>query len=215
MLESLVIGSIAAGELYLAAKLPWWIGWFFAWCGVSTAVAALAYLLQRPSLLLKHRAAQVVLWPYVAFARAVAAAAQRGGLLERQEVVPGLWVGAWPRRGAPGFAQLDLTAEMPRRGEAARYRCIPMLDGAAPRPEAYREAVTQAVAWRREGLDVLVHCAYGHGRSVAVVVGVLLAEGIADDLPSAQAMVQRVRPRARMSPAQRSFLSRNLAQLRG
>lgn len=209
-----MIGAVAAGELWLAAQLPWYAAWFLAWCGLSTGVAALAYLLRRPGLLLKQRSAQVLLWPYVAFARAVATAAQRGGLVERQEVVPGLWVGGWPRRGAPGFAQLDLTAEMPRRGEAACYRCIPMLDGAAPRPEAYAAAVEQALAWRREGHPVLVHCAYGHGRSVAVVVGVLVAEGLANDLGEAQAIVRRVRPRARMSPAQRSFLSQNLGQLR-
>lgn len=214
MIEALVIGTIAAGELVLATIAPWWAGWFLAWCGLATAVAALAYALRRPGLLMKGRVGRYLLWPYLAFARAVATTAQRAGLVERQEIVPGLWVGGWPRRGAPGLAQLDLTAEMPRRGEADAYVCIPMLDGAAPRTDAYQQAVAQALAWRREGKAVLVHCAYGHGRSVAVVLGVLLAEGHANDLAEAHALVRKVRPAARMSPQQRAFLSRNLAQLR-
>lgn len=205
-MEALVIGFFAFAELWLATQLPWWAAWFFAWAGFSTGVVALAYGFQRPDWLLKDKPVRHILWPYLLFARGVARQVQRMGLVERQEIVPGLWVGGWPRSGAPGFAQLDLTAEMPRRGEAVAYRCVPMLDGAAPREPDWRIAVDQAVAWRKEGHTVLVHCAYGHGRSVAVVIGVLLAEGIVQTPDEAQAIVQKVRPRARMSPAQRGFL---------
>lgn len=207
-MEALVLGTVALGELWLASIIPWWAAWFFVWAGLSTGFVALAYGLQRPTFIRKETGARYLLWPYLAFARSVARSAQRLGLVERQEIVPGLWVGGWPRAGAPGFAQLDLTAEMPRRGKSAIYRCIPMLDGAAPRPEDWRSAVEQAVLWRQQGHTVLVHCAFGHGRSVAVVIGVLLSEGLVRTPEEAQALVQRVRPRARLSPAQRRFLAR-------
>ncbi len=197
---------VAALELYVGWALPWWLGWFPIWCGVATFFVAVAYVVQRPVWLGKGRWYRRALAPYLWFSQSVAAAAQRGGLVERQEVVPGLWVGGWPRKGAPGLAQLDLTAELPRRGDAHRYRAIPMLDGATPRREDWEAAVEQALAWRREGFDVLVHCAYGHGRSVAVVVGVLVREGHAPHAAAAAEMVTRIRPRARMSPGQRRFV---------
>lgn len=200
---------VAASELWLASIAPEWAGWFLAWAGASTGWVGLAYALGRPALLGKQHAprlAGVALWPFFAFARGVARAAQYAGLAERAEVAPGLWVGAWPRPGPSPFAHLDLTAELPRRAEPLAYRSLPMLDGAAPTPEAWEEAVAQVLEWRRSGLPVLVHCAYGHGRSVAVVVGVLVREGIEPDAESAHARVLRVRPGARMAAAQRALV---------
>ncbi|MSQ02959.1 MAG: hypothetical protein EXR71_13905 [Myxococcales bacterium] len=198
---------VAGLEAWFGTLLPLWAGVWLYWAGASTAFVGLAYLFDRPRWLLKERWARVVLLPYLLFSAAVAAGAQRLGLAERQEVVPGLWVGAWPRRGAPGFAQLDLTAELPRRGEADHYRSIPMLDGAGPRREDWEAAVEQAVAWRQQDAPVLVHCAYGHGRSVAVIMGVLVRERLAHDAPSALAIVRRVRPRARLAPAQARLMN--------
>ncbi len=106
------------------------------------------------------------------------------------------------------MAQLDLTAELPRRGDAAAYAAIPMLDGAVPDRATYDAAVACALAWRAAGTPVLVHCAFGHGRSVAVVIAVLVIEGHAPDADAALALVTRIRPRARMTPAQRAFVRR-------
>ncbi len=197
---------VAALELWAAFQLPWWVGLWFGWAGVATGLVAVAYLFQRPGWLGKGTARHGLYAPYLLFSRGVATVAQRIGLIERQEIVPGLWVGGWPRQGAEGLAQLDLTAELPRRGTAAEYRNIPMLDGAAPRREDWESAVEQALAWRREGHAVLVHCAYGHGRSVAVIIGVLVREGHAADQQAAMAMVRHVRPRARLTPEQRRFV---------
>ena len=201
MLAPLVVVSLM--ELWLAFVLPPWAGWFPAWCGVATLYVALAYGLRRPGMLGKDSPWRWLLAPYLWFSAGVATTAQRLGLVERQEIVPGLWVGGWPRRGAPDLHQLDLTAELPRRGEASAYRSIPMLDGDAPRPEDWELAVAQALAWRAAGGNVLVHCAYGHGRSVAVVIGVLVREGHAPNADGALLLVNRVRPGARMSPPQR------------
>lgn len=208
---------VAAGEAWLAWVTPPWVGWFFAWAALSTAWVGVAYLLRRPELLGKRRGtrvAAVALWPFLVFARGVAELAQRAGLPERAEVAPGLWVGGWPRAGPSPYAMLDLTAELPVRATPRAYRLVPMLDGAAPDAEAWETAVAQAVEWRREGLPVLVHCAYGHGRSVAVVIGVLVREGLEPDLQAAHARVLAVRPGARMVAAQREFLRKQLLPAR-
>ena len=129
--------TVGLAEVWAATLLPAWIAWLFLWAGVSTSWVALAYLLRRPGLLGKHVPwlAFVFLWPFLLFARGASFVALRM-MRERVEVVPGLWVGGWPRAGAPGLAQLDLTAELPRRGDALRYRNIPMLDGTAPHAKA-------------------------------------------------------------------------------
>ena len=203
------------GECAFGMLLPGWLAWPFYWTGLTTLWAGLAYLLRRPNLLGKHRPKLTFLplIPFLLFARGVAFAGTRVIRHARIEVVPGLWVGGWPHRGAPGLAQLDLTAELPRRGDALRYACVPMLDGAAPRPADWHAAVEQAVIWRSEGLPVLVHCAYGHGRSVSVVIGVLVAEGLADGWEDAHARVLALRPRARMTSAQRRMLAIHAPEL--
>ncbi len=203
---ALPIFVVAGLEGWAATLLPLWAGIWLYWTAAATAFVGVVYLVRRPRWLLKERWAGILLLPFLLFSRAVAAGAQRLGLSDRQEVIPGLWVGAWPRRGAPGFAQLDLTAELPRRGDADHYRNIPMLDGAGPRREDWEAAVEQVVAWRQQGASVLVHCAYGHGRSVAVVMGVLVRERLAHDAPSAMAIVRRVRPRARLAPGQAKLM---------
>lgn len=199
-------------ELLLAWWLPAWLGWLPGWAGLATLWVALAYLTRRPGWLGKRgpahtRASSLALLPYHLTARGSAWVFHRSFPPNRVEIVPGLWVGGWPRRGAEGLAHLDVTAELPRRGGALRYACVPMLDGAPARPAAYHEAVAIAVAWRREGLPVLVHCAYGHGRSVAVCVGVLLAEGRGDTWQEAHRLILGVRPRAHMTPAQRRLVA--------
>jgi hypothetical protein len=201
---------VGGSELWLATIVPAWAAWLFAWAGAGTTWVSLAYLAGRPGWLGKEAAPRVSFWallPFHLVARGTARVGTRLIPQSRVEIAPGLWVGGWPRGGAPGMAQLDLTAELPRRGTALRYRCVPMLDGAPPDPAHWRAAVEQARTWRAEGLPVLVHCAYGHGRSVAVCIGVLVAEGLASSWEDAHARVLRVRPRAVMTPAQRRMVA--------
>ena len=61
--------------------------------------------------------------PYLRFSRLVAATTLTPRSRERDEVAPGIWVGGWPRAGAPSLAQLDLTGELPRRGDAGVRLC--------------------------------------------------------------------------------------------
>jgi protein-tyrosine phosphatase len=109
------------------------------------------------------------------------------------------------------MAVVDLCAELPRRGECAAYVAVPMLDGAVPSEQAWRTAVEAVGRFRGENTPVLVHCAYGHGRSVAVVIGHLVATGQEPDLDAALARVRRVRPAARLTPGQRRAVAAWLA----
>ncbi len=209
---------VGLGEAALASQTPWWAALPLAWAAASTLWAALAYAPDRPRMLGKLDApglAGVLLAPVLRGARLAAVVVRKvdqrllgAGGSERVEVVPGLWVGGWPRRGVPDLAQLDLTAELPRRGTALRYACIPMLDGAPMSEADFHAGVAQVRAWRSEGLPVLVHCTYGHGRSVAVLVGAMVAEGLATDWETAHARVLALRPRAKMTAAQRAVVAR-------
>ncbi len=196
-------------ETALAGLSPPLVAVPLLWAGLATTYVSAAYFLKKPHMLGKmggSRVSTAALLPYHAFVRGTAVATQRFFLQQRAEVVPGLWVGSWPRGGAPDHAQLDVTAELPRRGEALRYHCVPMLDGAAAHPEHLEQAVLQAVRWRAEGLPVLVHCAHGRGRSVAVVCGVLMAEGRADNWQFAYEIVRQARPAAHLTRAQQRML---------
>ena len=204
MVQAVPIFLVAGLELWLVSMLPWWAAWPFVWAGLSSVTAGIAYLLNRPSWLGKHhRILRLWMAPYLGFSRGVAWAAQRLGHTERDEVAPGIWVGAWPLRGAPGLAQLDLTAELPRFGEALEYANVPMLDGRGMTAEAFGRAMAAARAWRAAGQPVLIHCAYGHGRSVSVACALLVIEGVASDLEAAEAQVRALRPRARIRTYQR------------
>jgi hypothetical protein len=206
----LIVGGL---ELWVASTLPWWGAWAFAWAGAATSWVGLAYLAKKPGWLGKDpetgqlgRMHQLMLKPFFVGAHSLAKGGSSLMPVNKVEVVPGLWVGAWPLKGAHDQAVLDLTSELPRKGPSKVYACFPMLDGAGPKQEVFEKAVEQAVVWRREGHTVLVHCAYGHGRSAMVCAGVLLAEGLAKTPEEAWGMVVQARPRARLSPGQKRVL---------
>ncbi len=208
-------GLVEAG---FAARVGGVGGVLLAWMAVATLWTAVAYARSAPGMLGKlrwPRLAPLVLAPVTLGAataslvvRAVDARVLGAGGALRVEVHPGWWVGGWPWTGAPDLATLDVTAELPARGPFLRWACVPMLDGAPMTDEAYDAAVRQLVAWRAEGLPVLVHCAHGHGRSVAVLVGALVAAGVESDWTQAHARIVALRPRARMTRLQREVVAR-------
>lgn len=214
MNRAVVGGALAILYGWCAWRLPPVIGWAFAWTSASAAWVAVVYTARRPGWFGKQvapRLAAVLLFPFLGSVRLLARLPRRMGAPERSEVAPGLWVGGWPSRGPSPLAHLDCTAELPRRAEPAAYRCIPMLDAVAMSAEALHTAVAQVRAWREEGRPVLVHCAYGHGRSVAVVVVVLVREGLAADVDAALDRVRALRPGARLVGGQREVVDAELA----
>ena len=96
---------------------------------------------------------------------------------------------------------VDLTAEFsePRAvRNSSSYRSFPILDGAAPTPEALRAAV----AGLRPG-RTFIHCAQGHGRTGLFALAVLLSTGVARSVEDGLGMLSAVRPAIRLSAEQR------------
>lgn len=192
------------------------IGWPALWAGAGFLWVALAYILDKPSMLGKRRDGRIAAWswiclaPYLLFARlGLALHAARRNENPCDEVSPGLWLG---RRvnALPGGIGLvaDLTAEFPEPAgvmRGRRYLCLPTLDGAAPEETGFRVLVEEAASFKG---SVYVHCAVGHGRSAALVAGVLLRKGLASDVDEAVRLIRKARPKARLSGSQRSLLGR-------
>jgi hypothetical protein len=189
------------------APFPAALALALAWASLATGWVALAYALHRPKLLLKATPASWLLLPFTVASATIARIARRVGVSERSEVAPGLWVGGWPGASSETWAQVDCTAELPRRGVSSEYLCCPMLDGVAPSSSALLPAVQQALAWRSSGRTVLVHCAYGHGRSVIVASAAMVIAGDAPNVDAAIRHIKSLRPGTRFTASQRQAVN--------
>lgn len=95
---------------------------------------------------------------------------------------------------------VDLTAEFAEPDPIRRspgYVCFPILDGAAPAPEALRTAVSSLRPGR-----TYVHCAQGHGRTGLFAVAILLTRGTVGTVEDALQVLQRARPGIRLNSEQ-------------
>jgi hypothetical protein len=92
---------------------------------------------------------------------------------------------------------VDLTAEFSEPsaiGHSSSYRSFPILDGAAPTPEALRAVVASLRPGR-----TFIHCAQGHGRAGLFTLAVLLNAGVARSVEDGLRMLSSVRPGIRLS----------------
>ena len=219
MLTFLLVGTVLTA---LAAAVGG-AAWVLLWPGLVFLLVAVAYMGLGPRLLGKRAdgtiawPARLLLGPYL-LANWVLWRVHQLLLPGPRwvEVLPGLWMGARPcRDDLPGGASLvvDLTAEFAesKRALAGRaYRCLPTLDASAPAEGPFLELVAEVAAWQA---GVYVHCANGRGRSAAVVAGVLMARGLADDADGAIALLKKARPGVNLSKAQRRLLARAAGEL--
>ena len=134
-----------------------------------------------------------------------------------------VWVGDWfgSLEGCPkgkGFVKwagvLDLTNEMPRLNASVAddYLNIPCWDGTPARTVEIRKAVDQLQKWMKKG-PVLIHCAFGKGRSATICVALVLALGKAKTVEEAVAFVRKGRPQIKVNKLMRSVLDVYLANL--
>jgi hypothetical protein len=131
------------------------------------------------------------------FSREPAQNTVKGGLAVGRRLLPSEFDGEFDN-------YVDLTAEFsePRAiRTSAAYRCFPILDGAAPTPEA----LTDAVSHLRPG-KTFIHCAQGHGRAGLFALAVLLQSGAARNVDDGLRMLRAVRPAIALSKAQRRCL---------
>ncbi|XP_058087772.1 uncharacterized protein LOC131234813 [Magnolia sinica] len=128
------------------------------------------------------------------------------------EVCEGLYVGGWPSsldKLPPGEpAIIDCTCELPRSSALSQnaYMCIPTWDTRAPKLSEIESAVRWACRKRSQKKPVYIHCAYGHGRSVAVTCAVLVAWAVAEDWKQAEKIIRERRPCIRMNALHRKTL---------
>jgi len=96
---------------------------------------------------------------------------------------------------------VDLTAEFSEPAairHSPSYRSFPILDGAAPTPEALRTVVAALKPGR-----TFIHCAQGHGRTGLFALAVLLNSGAASSVDDGLRMLSAVRAGIRLSSDQR------------
>jgi protein-tyrosine phosphatase len=186
----------------------------WGWLAFSFLAVCAAYFKAGPRLFGKRLDGSTALWalllwlPYFLLTWGIWYLAR---LVKRKphahEIVPDLWLGAWPntaKRLPPNTALIvDLTAEFPRKAKVGEYLCLPTLDADAPTPEALQTAVA---AIQASSGPVYVHCAAGHGRSATVVAAVLITRGLVRDVDDAEAQMQKIRPGVRLTPPQRRLL---------
>ncbi|KAF2294939.1 hypothetical protein GH714_029130 [Hevea brasiliensis] len=128
------------------------------------------------------------------------------------EICEGVYVGGWPyspEKLPPGDpAIIDCTCEIPRKSEfkGHPYLCIPTWDTRAPRPGEIESAVKWACRKRAQNRPIFIHCAYGHGRSVAVMCALLVALGVVEDWKMAEKFIKEKRPYIQMNSLQHEAL---------
>ena len=126
-----------------------------------------------------------------------------------REVVDGVWIGRLPSRreacSQPFAAIIDVSAELPRMGRAARYHALPMLDLTTPEAGWLTAAADRIERSRRDG-PVLVACALGYSRSAAAVACWSLRSGRHAGVDQAIDAIRRVRPRIVLDAAARAAI---------
>ncbi|MBI4618189.1 MAG: dual specificity protein phosphatase family protein [Planctomycetes bacterium] len=225
----LLVGAglrVLAGDP-VPGHLPPWAGAIALWPGTALVVVAGAYVARWSGrspgrLLARAPGACRILWGFATLPYAAGAwillvltrAVTRESVAH--VVAPSLWLGGVPlpwqgppvrARGIDAVLNLCLEfGDMARlsRDPALAYRRVPLLDGSAPLPDEFREAVEWATARLAEGRTLLVHCAQGHGRSATVAAALLVVLGRTADSEAAFAALAAVRPRVHPSTAQKT-----------
>lgn len=203
----LVYVLLSAGCAALACLGGFWLWWL--WPAVSCMLVATAYAYLGAAVWQKQHngrfslAAGLLLWPH-----RICMEANRRFWLYRQstssEVLPEkIHIGSIAEADKFG-AVLDVCAELPVKRTPTVYASVPMLDMVAPSTADLRLAagILQKFLQQHRG-PVLVCCALGYGRSVAVVLAWLLLYGGIEDWEEAVAIIRNVRPGMVLPPATR------------
>lgn len=186
-----IVCGVTASRVGGAALWLWWPA-------VSLGVVALAYaglgvaVFQKSGDGHQSIASRLMLWPYQLGARVNAWAWTRR-IAPQVDVAEGVSVGRYPVFVPPDVSVIDMTAEFTARRSAAWF-AFPQLDLVTPEPLVLAAAAARIDAEREKGRRVLVSCALGYSRSVAVIAVWLLRRGLARDAVEAVGLVRRMRP---------------------
>jgi protein-tyrosine phosphatase len=215
-LLALCIGAAGALCALLAWRLTGPASGLFAWTALACALAAGAYLWNRPGVLAKRDGRlrwgrALPLLPYLlAYQAGCRVRRWRRRFAPWNEVAPGLYVGArveaWQLPAGVDLV-VDLTSEWsaPRSVVAlAGYRSLPVLDGSHPHdPESVLELLAEIAT---SGSSVYVHCESGKGRAPTLAALVLMARGNVDGPAAALEQVAKQRPATRLTVTDVDFV---------
>jgi hypothetical protein len=203
-----VLGALASG---LPRGLAWWTA------GACFAVS-LAYATNRPGIFGKREGRLaplrvLLLLPYLAAFRIACELMRWLRIAPSWEAVsPGLYVGSRvdPEDLPPDLELIvDLTCEIAEPALVRAhpgYRCLPVLDGAAPcDDEAFLRLLDEV---RAASGGVLFHCESGRGRAPSAAALALIARGVASDPAAAVELVRKGRPSAAPTRVDLEFIDR-------
>ena len=211
----LLVGTV---EIALAAWLgaPWIA--LLGWMAAVTVMVGASIAVRWTGLFLKNANGDMPWWVPIAFWPWLLTL--RGILLLRRkvgseplfsEIHPGWFLGGWPydpKVFERWPAVIDVTCELPRRRPEGPYLCLPTWDGTAPPVEDIERAVRWALAQRKQGYEILVHCAAGHSRSATVLAACLVAAHLHRDWKEAVVHMEGLRRGVHLIPEQEEVLTR-------
>eukprot|EP00750_Incisomonas_marina_P012484 INCI16892.1.p1 GENE.INCI16892.1~~INCI16892.1.p1 ORF type:complete len:252 (-),score=27.42 INCI16892.1:175-930(-) len=139
---------------------------------------------------------------------------QRGGVDFCTEVVPGWHLGGWYSEVAAGrvsggvsnIAVVDLTTEFPERLVSEHYCLVPIWDGTAPTVAQFRRATDFVAEHRRHGRAVVVHCAFGVGRSTTMMIAAMRRLGLCESVDEGLALIRKKRSVCKLNSLMRAAL---------
>lgn len=200
-------------------------GWPLVWFGFGCVLVGAGYWRLGPGLFGKQLDGdrswlnRIILFPYLLVN--VVLWHLRHRVLSKEdtcnEIAPGIWLGRRPIDGEmpDGIKTVvDLTCEFSATPQARKlnYICVPTLDGLAPPDKDFDQLMHNLAA---SNDPIYIHCAAGHGRSAAIVVGLLVAKGVSKDLAEAERLVKAKRPKVSIKLPQRQMLNRWFAASQG
>jgi protein-tyrosine phosphatase len=208
------VATVCCAVLAVVTSGVFRVAW--TWTTLACAVAAAAYVANRPAWLGKRAGRQtaraLVVGPYLAAFRIACGLMRRwrGGDVPTQ-VAPGIWVAGRVDADTlpPDVAYVvDLVAEYaaPRALRALPgYRALPVLDGATPPDPGTVLDLLRELAETPGG--VLVHCDSGRGRAPTFAAALLVVRDLAPDVDQALRAIRARRPVSAPTRVDRAFLA--------
>jgi diacylglycerol kinase (ATP) len=132
------------------------------------------------------------------------------------EIMPGWHLGGYysdvgaERRvlgGRLNLAVVDLTTEFPERLTTPHYCLVPIWDGSAPTVAQMRRAADFVAENLNQGRHVVVHCAFGVGRSTTMMIACMRHQRLCNSVDEGLQLIKQKRPVCKLNSQMRAALA--------